>query len=182
MAFFGVYMKIYWTKQKSDSKTLAAAALKLYCGVSDTLCHNDRGRPYFKNTDIRISISHSGDIWLCALGRNETGIDIERITDRNHLKIAERFFTPEENRFVASGGADGFFRLWVRKEAYVKYIGKGISYGLDSFSLSDGIRLSDEYGDAVFREIDFGENFKCALCASKEAFSWEQIKTEEMHI
>ena len=52
MAFFGVYMKIYWTKQKSDSKTLAAAALKLYCGVSDTLCHDDRGRPYFKNTDI----------------------------------------------------------------------------------------------------------------------------------
>ena len=182
MAFFGAYMKIYWTKQKADSKTLAAAALKLYCGASDALCHNDRGRPYFKNTDIRISISHSGGIWLCALSGSEAGIDIERITDRNHLKIAERFFTPEETDFVKANGADGFFRLWVRKEAYVKYMGEGISYGLDSFSLSDGSRLADEYGDSVFREIDFGENFKCAVCTAKEEFSWEQIKTEEMHI
>ena len=95
---------------------------------------------------------------------------------------AVRFFTPEETGFVKSNGADGFFRLWVRKEAYVKYMGEGISYGLDSFSLSDGIRLSDEYGDAVFREIDFGEKFKCAVCTAKEEFSWEQIETEEMHI
>ena len=175
-------MNIYWTKQKSDSGTLAAAALRLYCGASDTLCHNDRGRPYFKNTDIRISISHSGNIWICALGRNETGIDIERITDRNYLKIAERFFTPEETRFVKANGADGFFRLWVRKEAYVKYTGKGISCGLGSFSLSDGSRLADEYEDVIFGDIDFGDNFKCAVCTSKEAFIWEQIKTEEMHI
>lgn len=83
---------------------------------------------------------------------------------------------------MESNGADGFFRLWVRKEAYVKYTGKGISYGLDSFSLSDGIILLYEYGDAVLREIDFGENFKCAVCTAKEELSWEQIKTEEMHI
>ncbi len=182
MAFFGAYMNVYWTKQKSDSGTLAARALKLYCGASASLCHDDRGRPYFTGSDIKISISHSGGIWLCALSEYETGIDIERIKVRDYLKTARRFFTPQEACFVENTGADGFFRLWVKKEAYIKYKGEGLSYGLDSFNLSDGVSLSDECGGAVFRELDFGADFKCAVCAAKEEFSWNQIKTEEMHI
>lgn len=182
MAFFGAHMKIYWTKQKSDSGILAAKALELYCGASDTLCHNDSGRPYFQKSDIKISISHSGSIWLCALCEYEAGIDIEQIKDRDYLKTARRFFTPQELRFVEANGADGFFRLWTRKEAYIKYKGAGLAYGLDSFSLSDGIILIDEHDGVVFREPDFGADFKCAVCAAKEEFFWNQIKTEEMHI
>lgn len=182
MAFFGVYMRIYWTKQKSDSIELAAAALKQYCGISDNLYYDENGKPYFKNNDIKISISHSGGIWLCALGEHEVGIDIECVADRDYIKIAQRFFTREESLFVAQNGADGFFRLWVRKEAYVKYIGTGISFGLGSFSLSDGNALAGSYNDVIFKEIDFGKDFKCAVCATKEAFDWTQITTEEMHI
>lgn len=182
MAFFGAYMKIYWTKQKSDSRELASAAHRLYRGVPGSLCYNQNGRPYFQDSDIKISISHSGDIWLCVLGEYEAGIDIERVADRDYIKIAQRFFTEAESLFVIRNGADGFFRLWARKEAYVKYTGLGISFGLGSFSLSDGNALADSYNDVIFKEIDFGKDFKCAVCATKEAFDWTQITTEEMHI
>ncbi len=182
MAFFGACMNVYWTKQKSDSGTLASKALKIYCGAAGALCHDGRGRPYFAGSDIKISISHSGGIWLCVLSEYETGIDIERIKDRDYLKTARRFFTPQELRFVESNGADGFFRLWTRKEAYVKYKGEGLSYGLGSFNLSDGITLRDECDGVVFSELDFGADFKCSVCAAKEEFFWNQIKTEEMRI
>ncbi len=182
MAFFGVNMKIYWTKQKRDSEFLAAKALKLYCGDSDMLCHDDKGRPYFQNSKINISISHSDNMWLCVLCKDKASIDIEHVADREYLRIADRFFSPAEQQFVRSAGADGFFRLWVRKEAYVKYLGQGISYGLENFSLSNGIALKDEYEDVLFREIDFGNDFRCAICIAKEDFFWKQIRTEEMHI
>ncbi len=182
MAFFGANMKIYWTKQTSDSKVLAARALELYCGVSDSLCHDGKGRPFFQNSSVNISISHSSDIWLCVLCKSKAGIDIERIADREYLRIADRFFAPAEQQFVRNAGMDGFFKLWVRKEAYVKYLGQGISYGLGNFSLSDGITLKDEYEGVLFREIDFGNDFRCAICTAKEDFFWKEVKTEEMHI
>ena len=182
MAFFGAYMKIYWTKQNLSSSQLAAAAHRLYCGIPGSLCYNENGKPYFRESNVKISISHSGGIWVCVLCEHEAGIDIERVTDRDYIKIAGRFFTEAESRFVIQNGAEGFFRLWVRKEAYVKYTGLGISYGLGNFSLSDGNALTDCYDDVTFKEIDFGESFKCAVCTTKEAFAWKQIKTEEMHI
>ena len=41
-------------------------------------------------------------------------------------KISRRYFTAREQRFVQEAGADGFFRLWARKEAYSKYTGLGL--------------------------------------------------------
>ena len=55
------------------------------------------------------------------------------------LKLAERFFSASEAEAVRSGGKEVFFRLWTRKEAYIKALGVGIAgVGLDSFSAYPG--------------------------------------------
>lgn len=182
MAFFGDNMKVYWTRQNCGSRQAASKALDLYCGAKGILNYNDKGRPYFENSSVKISISHSRDLWVCVLSDYEAGIDIEYINGRDYLKIAERFFTSEEAMFVATYGREAFFKLWVRKEAYVKYIGEGITYGLGKFNLSDGEKIKNEYKEVVFTDIDLGKDFKCVLCTKKEALTWSQIKTEEMHI
>ena len=52
--------------------------------------------------------------------------------------LAKRFFHPKEIDLIllSSDKSSLFFELWTKKEAYVKAIGRGISYGLDQFYVS----------------------------------------------
>jgi 4'-phosphopantetheinyl transferase len=48
-----------------------------------------------------------------------------------------RFFTSEEQSYIsASPDANiAFYEIWTKKEAYIKYIGKGLAVPLNSFSV-----------------------------------------------
>ena len=88
------------------------------------------GKPYVENVKVEFSISHSGDIAVCAISDKPVGIDIERIKDVN-INAAKRLFTPDEQSYVFekwSLAKQRFFEVWTRKEAYVKMLGKGIPY------------------------------------------------------
>ncbi|MEG1743243.1 MAG: 4'-phosphopantetheinyl transferase superfamily protein, partial [Clostridia bacterium] len=60
----------------------------------------------------------------------------------DYTAIAERFFTEEEADYVRDGDGDPirFAKIWVRKEAFCKYTGKGLS-DFANFSVSDGERF-----------------------------------------
>jgi 4'-phosphopantetheinyl transferase len=88
------------------------------------------------------NLSHSHDLALYAVTNlDRIGVDIE-YTRRNidALEIAERFFSKNEIESLHSLSASeqliGFYKIWTRKEAYVKAIGEGISHSLDQFSVS----------------------------------------------
>lgn len=93
------------------------------------------GRPYFISGDktpctTQCSVSHSGRYWICALSEFRLGIDLEdpdHSRRHNGERIARRFFSPEEEEYVRQGGAAAFYRLWVRKEALLKYRGTGLA-------------------------------------------------------
>ena len=96
----------------------------------------------FADSDLRFNVSHSDDVAVYAfsLGR-EIGIDIEvvrPIPDADD--IAARFFSRRENEaYFALDPSDkplGFFYCWTRKEAFIKAIGDGLYYPLDSFDVS----------------------------------------------
>ena len=96
----------------------------------------------FEDSDLRFNVSHSEDVAVYAfsLGR-EIGIDIEvvrQIPDADD--IAARFFSQRENEaYLALDPSDrplGFFCCWTRKEAFIKAIGDGLYYPLDSFDVS----------------------------------------------
>lgn len=78
---------------------------------------------------LAFNLSHAGDWGVCAVtAGSEVGIDVERV-DRtlDYQPLAARFFSPAENvRLAACPSVRGrreFFRIWTRKEAWLK--GKG---------------------------------------------------------
>ena len=93
----------------------------------------DSGKPFCVDGPA-ISIAHSADTVVCAVTDDgETGIDVELPTrPRDAAKIARRFFTDEEAKWIAEDPDDRFLTLWVIKEAWLKATGDGIPGGLDS--------------------------------------------------
>jgi phosphopantetheinyl transferase len=79
-----------------------------------------------------VSLSHSGDIVVCAVAESAVGVDVEVASPRDIEAVAERYFTPAENRWLAGADPQRFRMLWVLKEAYLKALGVGISGGLES--------------------------------------------------
>ena len=69
------------------------------------------------------------------------GIDTERIRDNRDIEsLAQRWFSSPEveelKSLPAEQRAHAFFLGWTRKEAFVKAVGDGITYGLDQFDVS----------------------------------------------
>lgn len=91
--------------------------------------------------ELHFNLSHSKLFVLYAFtSRGPVGVDIEAIRPvKGALDIAKRFFSAEESEMIQKASGEDrdqlFFRIWTRKEAVVKAIGKGITVPLASFSL-----------------------------------------------
>jgi len=103
------------------------------------------GKPYVANvgTEIFFNISHSKDYVLYGFSREaELGVDIEFLNaDIEAELISKHFFSSEEITLIRSSKGeyktDAFFRLWCIKEAYIKLVGKGLSFPLDQVLVKD---------------------------------------------
>jgi 4'-phosphopantetheinyl transferase len=109
------------------------------------------GKPRVANApaDIRFSLAHSGDRALIAVafGR-EVGVDIEEHQPVDAMGLAKTVFSPAERGALgaldAAWRVEAFYRLWTRKESFVKARGDGLSCPLDAFDVSldeDGPQL-----------------------------------------
>lgn len=106
--------------------------------------YTKEGKPFLAvgSPLVYFNMSHSGDLAAYAVTvTTEVGIDIEKHRQMRDMQaIAQRFFStrefqnlsevPEPDRIAA------FFDCWVRKEAYLKACGGGLSMGLSNFSVS----------------------------------------------
>jgi len=106
----------------------------------------EHDKPFITDTwnekSICFNVSHSHQQTVIALSLERTlGIDIEHIRSNVEFKkLVNRFFSKKESSeldsYTDSGIAKAFFACWTRKEAYVKAMGDGISFGLSEFSVS----------------------------------------------
>ena len=108
------------------------------------------------------SLSHSGDMAICAVGPKELGADVESI------QRMERFFREDStaNAFLSRIACEkeriwyqglteaeqrkGLLRLWTGKESYGKRNGLGIAQGLVNTNVLDEeqylfLQLKEEY-------------------------------------
>lgn len=91
---------------------------------------------------LSFNLSHAHGLAAVAVVRGrQVGVDIEKIRPEfAGEEIARRYFSAEEvaelSRLPAERRAEGFFRCWTRKEAYVKALGEGLHFPLDKFSVS----------------------------------------------
>lgn len=91
---------------------------------------------------IHFNASHSGGIALFAFSDQEVGIDVELVASNGDMsRIAANFFSHSESAACAQleGPAREhfFFRTWVRKEAYLKATGNGLSFDPSHLCIGD---------------------------------------------
>ncbi|MBQ6904123.1 MAG: 4'-phosphopantetheinyl transferase superfamily protein, partial [Lachnospiraceae bacterium] len=107
------------------------------------LGYGKHGKPYLRSHPaFCVSLSHAGNIALCAISEAEIGADVQDHRDmppERILQIANRFYAPPERELLAAvkdpeEQAALFFRLWAAKESYIKLTGRGISEELSGFA------------------------------------------------
>jgi phosphopantetheinyl transferase len=84
---------------------------------------------------LEFSVSYSGDLGLIAVACAPVGVDTEEVDPgKVTAEMVEEVFSLAERESYLGGGkvedTTAFFRGWVRKEAIVKAIGKGLSFPL----------------------------------------------------
>lgn len=95
-------------------------------------------------TDLHFSVSHSGNVGVCAVGRDHpVGIDVEQIRTGVEDTLASRVCTPNERaalaRIAAQGRPAAFFTLWTHKEALVKADGRGLSLPVATIDVASAL-------------------------------------------
>jgi len=122
--------------------------LSAYLGVAAAELRFKRGRfgkpelsPEQAN-GVQSNLSHSGDMALIAVSRlTPVGVDVEEVHDLSDRDaLVQRFFSPREAQsFLELEEAqrlEAFYRLWTRKEAWLKATGEGISHLLNRVEVS----------------------------------------------
>ena len=97
------------------------------------------GRPYLSaHPKIDCSLSHSGSMAACAVGRPFVGVDIQKVKRAVSLPLAQRVCTRTELRWLwqkeEAQRVEAFIGLWALKESYLKWSGEGLSRSMRSFS------------------------------------------------
>ncbi len=145
---------------------LCRNALADFCSISPaeiTFEYSAHGKPYAKGLPAHFSVSHSGDIAVCAVSHSEIGIDIEKIRSVN-LRASEKFATENEREYIRNSET-GFFEIWTLKEAYFKCIGTGLGTDIKDVSFDingKDIACSESGYKLSFIEID--KNYICSVC------------------
>ncbi len=105
------------------------------------LYKNSYGKPYVKDSNLYFNISHTVDMSLIAFSKtNEIGIDLESTQcNSTIIDISTKYFTKREKLWIKNlpknKKTEGFLYCWVRKEAYIKALGLGLSFPIDSFNV-----------------------------------------------
>ncbi|MBI9035634.1 MAG: 4'-phosphopantetheinyl transferase superfamily protein [Bacteroidales bacterium] len=151
-----------------------------------------KDKPILSNhRKIHFNYSHSGSVILLGIGDCNIGVDVEG-ERKNMMKVANRFFSNTEidylNSFSGKAQDEVFCKLWTVKEAYLKYMGTGLTKPLSSFTVtfdSEKISIAEEDSilDLNIRLFALDKGFKAAVCSCGEFTSnqiqWIEINTLE---
>ncbi len=141
----------------------------------------EKGKPFIVCADsgkavsgVHVSVSHSGGYWACVVSDRVCGLDLQEMRPAAAERLAERFFTLQEGRYVKEAGLPGFYELWTRREALAKYTGLGF-FGMSG----ERPELVDSEGKpaehviwagktVVFHKLQTPEGFMAVWCHEEE--------------
>jgi 4'-phosphopantetheinyl transferase len=160
--------KILNCKQKQKRlQSLAAGrllqnVLSQYGISSEEIYHDENGKPMVPG--IYFNLAHSGEVVVCAVSEKPVGCDIERIKEAPKRVVSSFCSTLEKAYLKQFEGEEynrAFFRIWTKKESYLKMIGIGIRVPLNNVEVQDCYiqeYLMDGYQITVCaEENDFAE-------------------------
>lgn len=108
------------------------------------ISYNRYGKPYLSDNrlNLEFNLSHSSDMAILAITqKNAIGVDIEQIKPFDNVEnLVNRYFSMAEQKLFhlipSKKKLESFYEIWTRKEAYIKAIGKGLSFPLDHITVS----------------------------------------------
>ena len=149
--------------------------------------YGTEGKPALASdeADVRFNLSHSDSMALFGFTRGrEIGIDLEKIRPEVPSQgLAELVFSISELRAWRSLPAhqqpEAFFTNWTRKEAYVKAMGKGMSFPIKNLTilpggsraLIEGTAYRDEAPRWSVNQLDLGSEYAAALAVEGNDWS-----------
>ena len=160
-------------KERGSTEELIRIALDMFLEETGTAGHDteiartEKGKPYFTNLPVQFSVSHTGNVWACLMtaGTDPVGLDIQQVREYNFGRIAAKYYTESEQQHISDKGAEGFFGIWTRKEAFAKYTGQGIGRYLAEKDTMNS-------REPVFKNLDIADGIECACCGNKEGNIW----------
>lgn len=141
-------------------------------GVSDlTLSYEKNGKPELANNDksVYFNCSHSGRYAVCVISDSPVGVDIEQLSEVDE-RVTERVFTKEEKELI-SKDKNEFFRLWTRKESYLKLTSEGLSSSPETVNT---LNLKN----CIFTEYTLKDH--CVTVCGKKCDSFSKISIETL--
>lgn len=131
------------------------------------IIYNNYKKPFLKSKDklINFNISHDKDVVILIYDENNSiGIDI--IDTNKELKYYQsEYFTNNENKNITN--KDLFYKVWLMKESYSKYLGKGLHSNLKNIDFLTIIN-NLYYNDIKFKFINI-KNYKICICFEKSS-------------
>ncbi len=152
--------------------------IKRYLGIpfdyprhSLTFGVNEYGKPYLTGEYegcACFNMSHSGDYVIIAVGEANVGVDIEQCGKCDE-RIAKRFFAVKEAEYIENisdeelkvifsksanvnnpGKAELYTLYWTMKEAYMKWQGRGIGLGINSFTVNPALSMVEGVEEGAY--------------------------------
>jgi 4'-phosphopantetheinyl transferase len=165
----------FWHREDAVASLLGAALMRSCLCEHTSLTNHELqfavgpfGKPFLSGSDLHFNLSHKGNQIICALSPLPVGIDIEILRSAPE-GVAERFFCDEEKQALREAPVAAqnalFYKIWTRKESYIKMLGKGLSEPLAGFS-----SLRDAPG-RFFSDIP-QTSAVCSLC-QPELVAWQ---------
>jgi 4'-phosphopantetheinyl transferase len=129
----------------------------------------ESGKPGLAGGGLHFSLARSRGVALFAVSATtEVGVDLEAIrTDTDMEGVAERFFSPTEQRALAAlrepERTRAAYGCWARKEAYAKATGVGLTFRLADAEVGIGGAGPAQVEDWSIHDVPVEPGFAAAV-------------------
>lgn len=154
--------------QSLGAGILLNKVLRRYGTLPERVRTEPNGKPVVDG--ICFNLSHSGELVICAISQKPVGCDIEQLNDAPKCVVEHAFSVAEKEYLQQFSGVAynrEFFRIWTKKESFLKMTGMGIRVPLHTLEIK-GCYLK-EY------EIP---GYQVTVCSEENTFSelfWVEI-------
>ena len=166
--------KVLAYKNEADRKRSLLAGLLLRYGLEAVEYNYEEllfstspdGKPILLDTPVHFNISHAGGYVACVLSDEPVGLDIEFsgktifLPEKKHAleAMAKKCLSPDEKKvFDTSLEKETLFlEYWTKKEAYSKFVGKGLGMDFSDVDTEGDKRfwntwIADGYHMSIYR-------------------------------
>lgn len=147
-------------------RSLAGSLLK--CSPNEPiLAYQGKKLIITKPVKLNLSISHSSDYFACALSTESVGVDLELANRKVNINaIAKRYFHDLELNWLKN--EHQALKLWVAKEACIKFYGTTIANNLGKFAFNAQYELIDSS-----LKVQIWEKYGCIIACASVAGDFE---------